>query len=56
MDKLKEAIKSKVNDNNKISCKDAFKIAEEQGLSVGEVGKVINEMSIKISGCQLGCF
>jgi hypothetical protein len=33
-----------------------FKIAEDSGISNAEMGKILNEMKVKISHCQLGCF
>jgi hypothetical protein len=33
-----------------------FKIAEDFGISKGEIGDILNEMKVKISQCQLGCF
>jgi hypothetical protein len=53
--KLEEVIKEKVKDE-KLPCAMCFKIAEEFGISKREMGKVLNEMKVKISQCQLGCF
>ncbi|HUU51273.1 MAG TPA: hypothetical protein VMW81_10010 [Nitrospinota bacterium] len=50
-EKVKEAL-----ENGKLSCSRAFKIAEETGADVEEIGKVANRLDIKIIGCQLGCF
>lgn len=55
MDKLAEVIKTRTKDG-KITCKDAFDIAEELNIKRIEVGKKLDEMKIKIKGCQLGCF
>ncbi len=55
----KEQVVQKIKSNtkdNKISCKQAMKIAEEEGVTTKEIGKMLNEMKIKIMGCQLGCF
>ena len=57
MDKAK--IKEKINaqaKNGKIACKQALKISEEENISSRELGEMLNEMKIKIQGCQLGCF
>lgn len=54
-EKLKEAILEKVKDG-KLPCALCFKIAEDFGISKREMGKILNEMKIKISQCQLGCF
>lgn len=39
-----------------INCKDAIKIAEDFGIAPIETGKICNELKIKITNCQLGCF
>jgi len=53
--KLEEAIKEKTKDG-KVPCAMCFKIAEDFGIPKREMGKILNEMEIKISQCQLGCF
>ena len=53
--KLEETIKEKAKDG-KLPCAMCFKIAEDFGISKREMGKVLNEIKIKISQCQLGCF
>ncbi len=55
----KEEIKKLVMEHQKegkISCKKAFEIAESLGVPVRDVGNAIEELGIKIVGCQLGCF
>ncbi len=42
--------------NGKIPCATCFKIADEFNIPKKELTKVLNEMKIKISQCQLGCF
>jgi hypothetical protein len=49
--KLKEAAKE-----GKIPCAMAFKIAKECSVSTKEIGNLLNQLKIKITGCQLGCF
>jgi hypothetical protein len=49
--KLKDAAK-----DGKIPCAMAFKIAKECGVSTREIGNLLNQVKIKISNCQLGCF
>jgi LAO/AO transport system kinase len=39
-----------------ISCALARSIAEDEGLSFNEVGRIADELKIKIINCQLGCF
>ncbi len=53
--KLEEAIVGKAK-GGKLPCPVCFQIAEEFGMSKKEIGKVLNELKIKISQCQLGCF
>ena len=53
--KIEELIKEKARDG-KIPCAMCFKIAEDFGISNKEMGKILNEMKVKISQCQLGCF
>ncbi len=40
----------------RISCRSAFRVAEEQGVPVEEVGRVVQRRKVKIVSCQLGCF
>jgi hypothetical protein len=40
----------------KIPCAVCFKIAEDLGITKKELGMILNEMKIKVSQCQLGCF
>ena len=40
----------------KIACAAAFRLAEELGLSRLDLGDMLNELKIKLIGCQLGCF
>ena len=54
-ERLESVIKEKSKDD-KIPCAVCFKIAEDIGISRKEIGKILNEMKIKISQCQLGCF
>jgi hypothetical protein len=53
--KLEEVIKEKAKDG-KIPCAVCFKISDDLGVPKKEITKVLNEMKIKISQCQLGCF
>jgi hypothetical protein len=53
--KLEETIQGKAKDG-KLPCAMGFKIAEDFGISKREMGKILNEMKIRISQCQLGCF
>ncbi len=42
--------------NNRISCKQALRIAEEEQVTPKVIGETLNEMKIKVVTCQLGCF
>lgn len=53
--KLKEAVLEKAKDG-KLPCALCLKIADDFRISKREMGKILNEMKIKISQCQLGCF
>ena len=49
--KLKEAARE-----GKIACAVAQKMAVENKIPMKKVGDLLNQMKIKISQCQLGCF
>ncbi len=53
--KIEEVIKGKSKEG-RLPCAMCFKIAEDFGISKREMGKILNEMKVKISQCQLGCF
>jgi hypothetical protein len=53
--KLEEALLEKAK-GGKIPCAVCFKIAEDFGISKKEMGQVLNDIKVKISQCQLGCF
>ena len=53
--KLEETISAKAKDG-KIPCAVCFKIADDLDIPKKEWTKVLNEMNIRISQCQLGCF
>jgi hypothetical protein len=40
----------------RISCATAFRLAQELGVSRKDLGELLNELKIKITQCQLGCF
>jgi hypothetical protein len=42
--------------DGKISCAAAIHLAAELGISRAEMGHFLNELRIKITQCQLGCF
>jgi hypothetical protein len=53
--KLEETILGKSKDG-KLPCAVCFKIAEDYGISKREMGEILNEINIRITQCQLGCF
>ena len=40
----------------RLPCPIAFKVARKANIAVGAVGEKADEMGIRISDCQLGCF
>jgi hypothetical protein len=57
MDKEKLTEKAKaLSKDGKISCKQALKLAEEEGISSRDLGNLLNEIKVKVASCQLGCF
>ncbi len=52
---LEEKIKSSLVEGQ-LPCAVAFKIAKELKISPRDVGDAANRLSVKLSGCQLGCF
>ena len=54
-DKIREEIKKKAK-NNRLPCPVARKIAQELSVSFKEVGRTADELNIKITDCELGCF
>ncbi len=55
LDKAKELIKERSKDG-KITCAQAHEIAHEVGLPLREIGRLLDEMGIKVIECQLGLF
>jgi hypothetical protein len=54
-DKVVEEIKKKTI-NGKIPCPIARQIAKDLSVSYKEVGRIANELNVKITDCELGCF
>ncbi len=40
----------------RIPCPAAIRLADELGISRREMGELLDELRIKITQCQLGCF
>jgi hypothetical protein len=54
-EKIIEAIRSGVVDN-RLSCEKAHELSAALHIPLREIGLLCNELKIKISSCQLGCF
>ena len=58
-DDLRNLIKKRLiaaAQNGRIQCAGALSIASSFGVPAKEIGNVADELKIKISKCQLGCF
>ncbi len=56
---LKKAVEAEaknVDGKLKISCTSALALAEKLNMLPSKIGKMCDELGIKISACQLGCF
>jgi hypothetical protein len=54
-----EELKAKIQaaaPEGRIPCAAAMNLAKELGISRKEMGELLNELRIKITQCQLGCF
>ncbi len=54
-EELKLKIKAAAPEGS-ISCGAAMRLAEDLVISRKDMGKLLNELKIKIKQCQLGCF
>ena len=54
-EKIKEEIQKKAA-NNRLPCAVARKIAQKLSVSYKAVGNAADELNIKITDCELGCF
>lgn len=43
-------------EGGKLPCAIAHEISRQTGVSLGNIGRIANELGIKISQCELGCF
>jgi len=41
---------------NRLSCEKAHELSVQLSIPLKEIGDICNELNIKISSCQLGCF
>jgi hypothetical protein len=42
--------------DNRLSCEKAHALSGELNIALAEIGALCNELKIRISQCQLGCF
>ena len=54
-EELRRAIQQLAPDG-KAGCKSLLELARQKDVGPGQIGRLCNEMNIKIRGCQLGCF
>jgi hypothetical protein len=54
-EKIIEVVQAASHDK-RLSCEKAHELAKELNVSLQELGALCNELKIKISACQLGCF
>ncbi len=54
--RLIETLRSKAGDDLRLSCAEAFKIARDLDVPPAVVGSTCNELGIRVTSCQLGCF
>lgn len=53
---LKAVVSSDSGDRERMTCAEAFALAEKYETNVAEIGRICNENNVKICKCQLGCF
>ena len=54
-EKIIEAVRSAAM-NSQLSCEKAHELSRTLKISLKEIGTICNQLHIKISSCQLGCF
>ncbi len=54
-DKVIELILTAAKDN-RLTCEQAHDLASGQNISLRDIGALCDELNIKITSCQLGCF
>lgn len=54
-EELREAIKSQAVEG-RVSCKAMLELAEKTETPSRQISEICNELEIKVSACQLGCF
>ena len=43
-------------DKKRLTCAEAFELAQKYDVEIIEIGRICNKHNIKICKCQLGCF
>lgn len=54
-EKVRQAIKAEAREE-RLLCSQAFSIAGELNCELADVGRLCNELGVRITSCQLGCF
>ena len=49
-------VKSDGGNREKLTCAEAFALAQEYEADIIEIGRICNQNNVKICKCQLGCF
>ena len=57
---LQQAIREKLHqiiaEGGSLSCATANQLAQEMGVAPQEIGEMANQLGLRITDCQLGCF
>jgi len=54
-EKIVETLRAS-SSGNRLTCEQAHALAKKMNVTLQELGALCNELKIKISACQLGCF
>jgi hypothetical protein len=54
-EKIQEAVKNAAV-SGRLSCEKAHELGTKLNVPLQEIGRVCNELNIRIKDCQLGCF
>ncbi len=53
---MEAVTKSAGGDRERLTCAEAFELAEKFEAEIVEIGRICNQNNVKICKCQLGCF
>jgi hypothetical protein len=59
MEKKTDSVEKRILDSvvdGRIPCPVLRAIAEDEGIPYSEAGRIANQLKVKISNCELGCF